>query len=141
MNALKDVLASVCTACGSAAVDGTTHVQSVPYLDRNGVRQTVSASVRGCRCTQCGFSWHTPAQLDAITEAVAVAMGSIAPSRVRAARRQRDWSQRDLARAAGIPIRRVRRIEQFRSLSSLGDDLAIRRALGLGDGDRSAVSG
>ena len=133
-------LSNTCTACGARDVSDFVPERSVPFLGFDRRRGTVQVVVSGCRCGACGFEWHTPEQLESVTEPVVVAMGSAAPSTIRMAREQRAWTQHELARAAGMSERRVAQIELRRAIPTLAEDEALRRALDLGDRGSAAAT-
>jgi len=133
-------LSNTCTACGADEVSDFVSERSVPFIGFDRQRGAVRVAVRGCKCGACGFAWHTPEQLEAVTEPVVVAMGSAAPSAIRAARERRSWSQRDLSRVTGMPEPRIARIEGCQAIPTLAEDEALRRALELGDRGSAAAS-
>ena len=125
-------LASHCPSCGGSEVATEAVRRNVSYLGYDRVSRSTEVAAEACRCAACGFRWSTPEQRSSLTEPVAVAMGAVAPSAVRAARLRRSWSQQDLARESGIGRHRIGQIERCQVIATAEEDSAIRRALHLG---------
>ncbi|MEN3944221.1 type II TA system antitoxin MqsA family protein [Prosthecobacter sp. SYSU 5D2] len=122
-------LAEECPGCGEKAVwRAVTRVMPQEF------RGQILSVETGCQeCSQCGFAILTDAQIEGLRKSTLKAYqehaGLMTGGEIIAARKQKGWSQADLAAQTGLGIASIKRWELGLLVQTEANDQALRRAL------------
>lgn len=117
----------ICEYCGARSAVLSTEIQKFGYSEK-GREVELEARIPVLACSSCHERYAADGAEEAYHEAVCAYLGRLTPAQIRSLRKQKGFTQRDLAELLGAGIASIKRWETGAVIQNASADRQLRSA-------------